>query len=216
MFHFMRLLTPILSVRAGMVRASADLEPVLQQGTSQPLGLWAGGPSCSEQVEKGGLVAEALDLGHVEHLGLRLDPVRRDRYAAGGRLVPERTVRPGVVVGVEEVGQRGGSLVVAGVGADVEPLLLHGAVEALHLAIGPGRVWAGVLVDRPGPGEGVIEDARSVRRAVVREAAADRGDAVLAVEQHRTEPERGRGGSPLVRVDFGVGLGGCGRPLPRG
>ena len=72
---------------------------------------------------------EALDLRNVEHLRLRLDPVRRDRNPAGRWLVAQAAVRTVMVVGVQECRQRGGALTVAGVGAYVEPLFCRDAAK---------------------------------------------------------------------------------------
>jgi hypothetical protein len=87
-----------------------------------------------------------------------------------------------VVVGVQEVCQGCGAFGVAGVGAQVGPLVEQGAVEAFDLAIGLRPVGAGEFSGRAEVGECLAPgEALAVGPGVVGEDALDPVDAAQVV-----------------------------------
>ena len=119
------------------------------------------------------------------------------------RLVPAGRVRTVLVVLVAPVGQGVAAFSLAGVATGVRPPVGHGAVEALHLAVG---LWSArprpLRGDRQGL-PGVTPQVRSVGASVVRQHLFD-GDAVFAEPMDGSVHDDDGGDGGLVIVDLGV------------
>src|SRR4051812_18406681 len=126
-------------------------------------------------------------------------------HAGGGWLACERGVAAVEVVMVQPVRERVAAGGVAEVDLGVGPLVEHGAVVALDLAVGLGPVGPGPLVGGAGLAQRRGEDPGAVAGAVVGQDPLDALDAGVGEERSGAAPEPGRGLLALVVEQLGVG-----------
>src|SRR4029079_707111 len=124
-------------------------------------------------------------------------------YATDGRTA-DSGVHPVMVVAMEPVCKRTGSVGLSPVGTDVGPFLEECAVEALNFAVGLGAIRPAVLVDDAGLGQCRVEQPAPVGEVVVAQHALD-DDAPRPEPRLGPAPERGGGGTGLVHEHLGVG-----------